>query len=287
MLTQKLFPPKDPQVSFAGKTVIVTGGNTGLGLATVLKFVQKGASKVILTSRNAEKGAAAKSAIEAESGKTSVVEVWELEMGSYDSIRAFVKKTESLESLEIVVLNAGVMPTEYRKGDYGWEGAIQVNALSTTLLALLLLPKMKASKTAEWTPVIEVVSSGLHRAVKIPDELAGAPLEAYNQPERFARQAQYDTTKLFVQCAVIGLSKITQASASVEPRVIVTSVCPGACKSELAREVFPGAAGRIAYNIVAAGFFKTAEQGARTLVSGTVGGAKFNGGFWTDDALQP
>ncbi|KAK4234271.1 hypothetical protein C8A03DRAFT_37961 [Achaetomium macrosporum] len=53
-------PPADPTVSFAGKTVLVTGTNTGLGFEAAVKYAALGASRLILGVRSADKGEAAK-----------------------------------------------------------------------------------------------------------------------------------------------------------------------------------------------------------------------------------
>lgn len=75
-LSGKLFLPKDTKPSFAGRTVLVTGGNAGLGRAAALKFVQLGAERVVLGVRDLEKGREAQQWIEGESGKEGVVDVW-------------------------------------------------------------------------------------------------------------------------------------------------------------------------------------------------------------------
>jgi NAD(P)-dependent dehydrogenase (short-subunit alcohol dehydrogenase family) len=287
LLRQKWNPPKDPDVSFEGKTILVTGASSGLGYEAALKFAQKGASKVILTARTVDKGQAAKDAIEAKVGKREIVEVWQLEMGSYESIKSIVEKAKGLERLDIVVLNAGVMTKDYRVSEYGWETTLQINVLSTTLLALMLLQKLRASKTPEWTPVLEIVSSGLYRRVEIPNSFANAPLEAYNKPENFKRQNQYNVSKFFVQCVVKHIAKMTQPDEASKPEVIVPSVCPGACKSGLGRELMGNVIVRTLANIFFALFTRTAEEGSRSFVSGTVQGGKANGMVWQNDNLQP
>ena len=75
-LSGKLFLPKDTKPSFAGRTVLATGGNAGLGRAAALKFVQLGAERVVLGVRGLEKGKEAKGWIEEESGREGVVDVW-------------------------------------------------------------------------------------------------------------------------------------------------------------------------------------------------------------------
>lgn len=289
LLQQKWNPPKDPDVSFEGKTVIVTGATTGgLGYEAGLKFAQKGASKVILTARTIEKGLPAKGSIESTTGKRGVVEIWELEMTSYDSITSFVKKVENLKKVDAVILNAGLIAKDYRDAGHGWETTLQVNVLSTTLLALMLLPKLRSSKTPKSTAVLELVSSGLYKEVIIPDEALDAPLEAANKNVNgYHFQAQYNMSKLFVQCMTKQLGKITQPEGAAEPSVIVLSTCPGACKSSLARELMANPIVRILGGIFLSLFFRTTEEGSRTFVSATVQGPQMNGKTWKDDKMLP
>lgn len=183
LLEHKWFPPYDPTTSFVGKNVIVTGANSGLGFEAAVKFSALGASKLILGVRDIGKGDKAKTVIEARAKKLNQIEVWQLDMNSYDSIRKFADRvSKELEHLDIVILNAGVHMSTYEQSPYGWEETLQVNVLSTTLLGLLILPKLKASKTAQSTPVLEIVSSGLHQNAKFTDEHKNAPnlLESYN-----------------------------------------------------------------------------------------------------------
>src|SRR5579871_5075743 len=99
--TAKYRPPNDVHASFVGKNIIVTGSNTGLGFEAAVKFVALGASKVILGVRSIEKGQNAEKQIEARTGKTGVTEVWQVDMGDYESIKAFAKRVDTLDHLDI------------------------------------------------------------------------------------------------------------------------------------------------------------------------------------------
>jgi NAD(P)-dependent dehydrogenase (short-subunit alcohol dehydrogenase family) len=278
-------PPLGPTEDFTGKTVIVTGANTGLGYEAALKFVSLHAQKVILAVRSIEKGESAKAKIISTLNgkpKADVVEVWTLDMSSYPSIKAFASKaSDQLEKIDIVVLNAGLMNPNREVSEYGWENTIQVNTLSTTLLALLLLPKLCASKSlTSSTPVLEFVSSSMYNRCTIPPAFQSIPLTSYSKSENFAGQDQYAVSKFLLQCGIKSISKLVSPE-----EVIVTSVCPGACKSDLARSITNPVL-KVVLVIMYALLFRTVEQGARTLVSGTSQGEKSHGGFWTNDKLE-
>jgi NAD(P)-dependent dehydrogenase (short-subunit alcohol dehydrogenase family) len=290
LLRQGWAPPADPKVSFEGKNVIVTGANTGLGFEAAAKFVTLGASLVIIGVRDLAKGDGAKSAIEKRTGKQDRIEVWPLDMNSYDSIQEFAKRASSLDHLDVAVLNAGVFMVKYEESQYGWEETLQVNVLSTALLSLLLLPKLKASRTENSLPVLEIVSSGTHTRVSISEEHRRADnlLRSYNTANGYNAGQQYGTSKLFVMYVMQTLASFVTPSdaAPGKPDVVVTSVCPGACKSELSRG-YNGFLINAAKAMVFAIFLRTTEQGSRSLVSGVTLGEEAHGRFWQHDQIKP
>lgn len=97
-----------PDQDFAGQTIIVTGSNVGLGLEAARHFTRLNAQKVILAVRDTAKGDAAKRSIEESTKRTGIVQVWQLDLTSYDSVKQFAVKAQSLRRLDILVENAGV-----------------------------------------------------------------------------------------------------------------------------------------------------------------------------------
>ena len=154
-----------PTTSFTGQTIIVTGSNTGLGLEAARHFARLGASKVILAVRSIAKGEAAAKSIYDSVGKEGVCEVWQLDMGNWDSIRSFVKKAEGLKRLDVVCENAGIAYPEYVEME-GVESNVAVNVVGTFLLALLLLPILrKNGREYGVVPRLVVTSSEVHGQV--------------------------------------------------------------------------------------------------------------------------
>ncbi|CAG8955321.1 hypothetical protein HYFRA_00011303 [Hymenoscyphus fraxineus] len=76
----------------SGATYIITGANKGLGFEAAKHLVEVGAAKVILAVRNTQAGNAAMAVIEAATHTENVVEVWELDLSSYASVKAFANK---------------------------------------------------------------------------------------------------------------------------------------------------------------------------------------------------
>jgi NAD(P)-dependent dehydrogenase (short-subunit alcohol dehydrogenase family) len=277
-------PPQAVTESFGGRVIIVTGATSGLGEEAAYKFAALGASKVILTARDEKKGESTKAALEARLQGKDQLEVWKLDMMDYDSVTAFARRANELEHLDIVVLNAGMRRAVYTQSNYGWEEDLQVNTLSTTLLALLLLPKLKQSKQHTGKiPVLEFVNSGLHQSAVVPSEVQeGSDILAhYNKKEHFKAGNQYKFSKVFLMYAARALAnKISSGD------VIITSVCPGMVYTNLGREYFFPGVYYVAYVFILL-FLRTPAQGANTVLSGTTQGESIHGRFWQHDKIQP
>ncbi|MDV3129041.1 oxidoreductase [Mycobacterium sp. 21AC1] len=119
--------------SFTGRTVVVTGANSGLGLITARELARVGA-KVIVAVRNLDKGTAAAATM---TGGT--VEVRKLDLQSLDSVREFA---DTVETVDVLVNNAGIMAVPLSRTAEGFESQIGTNHLGHFTLTNLLLPKV-------------------------------------------------------------------------------------------------------------------------------------------------
>ena len=179
--TQLFHRPEYPTADFSGKTIIVTGSNVGLGKEAVKHFVRLKAKKVIMAVRSIAKGEAAKAEIEAESGRVGVIEVWELDLSYYDSVKAFAKRAASLDCLDAAVLNAAIATTKYETSEDN-ESSITVNTISTVLLGLLLLPTLRSSaKKGNVEATLTFVGSGSY--TKFPERRTANAIETLNNRE--------------------------------------------------------------------------------------------------------
>ncbi|BBZ30074.1 short-chain dehydrogenase [Mycolicibacterium madagascariense] len=135
--------------SFEGRTVIVTGANSGLGEVTARELARVGA-KVIVAVRNLDKGRAA------AAGMTGDVEVRPLDLQNLASVRAFA---DGVEQVDVLINNAGIMAVPYARTVDGFESQIGTNHLGHFALTNLLLPKIGDR--------VVTVSSMLHLLGKI------------------------------------------------------------------------------------------------------------------------
>ena len=172
-----------PTTDFSGQTIIVTGANVGLGLEAARHFVRLHAAKVILAVRNLEKGQEAKKNIEASTQTQGVVEVWQLDLGSYESTKQFAVKAEGLKRLDVVVENAGIATREYAVMEDN-ESTITTNVISTYLLGLMILPKLRETAlNFNVTPHLTIVSSSVHFYTTFPERTSPEILETLNNKE--------------------------------------------------------------------------------------------------------
>ena len=288
----KWYPPAPPTVSFTGKTVLITGANTGLGYEAAKHFLALDAARLIIAVRSLEKGYAARELLQqAFPGKKDVIDVQPLDMNNYKSITDFSESINTnYQYLHVALLNAGISNRLYAVSPEGWEETLQVNTISTALLALLLLPKLKASKRDQRDIHMVIVSSEVHAGVTAENLGAGSRnvLEACNNAaDRFAAgggQGQYAISKVLKMYVVKELATLAINSGG-EPQVLVTACCPGACITDLGRQYnrwYEQLAMRLLGPIIA----RTVEEGSRTLVSAATLGLESQAGYWKNDQLM-
>lgn len=165
---QLLVTPVPPTKRYHGQTVIVTGANGGLGLETARHLVALGAQKVILAVRSLDKGKAAKASIVESTDRAdaaSVIDVWQLDLSDYDSVIRFSERAKTLPRVDVVIENAAIVTLTFRMAEDN-ESTITTNVISTFLLAMLMLPKLRETATRYGVQThLVVVSSDAHKFV--------------------------------------------------------------------------------------------------------------------------
>lgn len=278
-------PPPD---SFVGQTVLITGANTGLGLATAQHMLNLGASKLILGVRSIPKGEAAKETIEAATTNLNSfsIEVWPIDLGSFESVKAFAARAAKLERLDTAVLNAGLASKIFELSAEGWEMQTQVNVLSTALLGLLLLPTLlKTRKTGSKMPRppnLVVVGSDIHADAQFEERKSENVLAAMNDRRAWEKSMEagpaerYATSKLLNLYVALELACVTPL-VDGEPAVTVNVMAPGLCQTELlSREEGAPVLLVLVQSLVG----RKIEVGAKTVVDAAAKGVEAHGKYY-------
>ncbi|OKL57475.1 hypothetical protein UA08_07199 [Talaromyces atroroseus] len=302
-------PPAETSKTFDGKTVLVTGCNTGVGYQAALKIAARNPQRLILGTRTIAKGEATRDKILAQvpTLDRARIDIFEIEYASFRSVCAFADAVKaSTPTLDCVLLSAGVaMPayeTTTEKGVPGsWEMALKVNVLSAALLAIELLPLLKRTPGS----ILEFVGSCGYCNVTSqqlapmlePDTPAAAPaagdlkvLEYFNRADRWTMESGYCEPKLLLMFVLQGLveslggsqGKLPGSSSGSTP--ILLACCPNQTKTDLGRHFSFGL--RLSMKFFNAVVARTAEQGSRVLVSGLTLGEEANGRMWMNDRFD-
>jgi NAD(P)-dependent dehydrogenase (short-subunit alcohol dehydrogenase family) len=148
----------DDLPDLSGKTIVITGANSGIGYEAALEFARKGAS-VVLACRSAEKANAAVAQIRS-ARPDALVEVMELDLANLASVRAFAESFRTgHHRLDVLCNNAGVMAIPYRRTADGFEMQMGTNHFGHFALTGLLMDLLRATEGAR----VVTVSSGAHR----------------------------------------------------------------------------------------------------------------------------
>lgn len=273
LYSQLFVTPQYPKRGFNGQTVIVTGSNTGLGKEAARHFTRLGAAKVILAVRNLQAGEAAKAYIEDNTFcAPGTVEVWSLDLSKYDSVKAFARRaSEELDRVDVLCENAGIAAGQKREFE-GHESTITVNVISTFLLALLMLPKLKeTARRFKRETTLTIVSSEVHAWSKFPEWKEPAIFDALDKNEKESFEERYMTSKLLEVLVVRQIAPQLAGNG-----VVLNMLNPGLCHSELTRDA------PLRFTIMKFFLARSTEVGSRTLVAAAVAGKESHGKYMTD-----
>ncbi|XP_054622890.1 retinol dehydrogenase 13-like isoform X1 [Dunckerocampus dactyliophorus] len=202
-----------------GKTVVVTGANTGIGKETARELAKRG-GRIIMGCRDMEKCEAAAKEIR---GNTLNPHVYacQLDLASMKSIREFAEKIKEKEQrVDVLINNAGVMRCPAWKTEDGFEMQFGVNHLGHFLLTNLLLDKLKESAPSR---VINLASL-VHIIGKIDfDDLNW-------------ERKKYDTKQAYCQSKLANVLFTRELAKRLQGTgITVNAVHPGVVATELGR----------------------------------------------------
>ncbi|KAI1085428.1 NAD(P)-binding protein [Whalleya microplaca] len=276
---QLAFKPKPPppEIKVDGQTAIVTGSNVGLGFEAAKQVASRGLARLILAVRDTSKGEAAKAAISLENPECQI-DVWQLDQDSWDSMVAFARKAESLDRLDILLLNAGLKRLEFSRSPTGHETHIQVNHLGTALLSLLLLAPLRKTAALTSKPSrMSITTSSLAFMV---------PVDGITRPEGEIMAFLDDSASFKPGMDRYSLSKLLnvlwtrELAKHVDAKEVVINMCnPGWCMSEFHR-ADPSAA--------AAGKYLgwSSEQGGNILIDAALQHPDSHGEYLSEQRIR-
>jgi NAD(P)-dependent dehydrogenase (short-subunit alcohol dehydrogenase family) len=218
-----------------GKTILVTGGNSGIGLEACKAFLYAGA-RVILCSRSASGAAAAVEEEVKQPGegkyiaKTDHLVIKELDLNSLKSIHKFAQDIIATEKrLDILVLNAGIMalPKREETAD-GFEKQIGVNHFGHAYLERLLEKKLSEGKTEADPGRVVVLSSIAHNMGTVGD----CKDLHYNKDRKYKQWGAYGQSK---QANLLYARYLDEKFVANKMPLVAISLHPGAIQTKLWR----------------------------------------------------
>lgn len=253
--------------------------------------------RLILGCRSIGKGNEAREMIIKETKcRKSCVDIWDVDLSSYASVVAFANRVKNeLPRLDAIIANAGLELLSFQEAE-GLEMTLTVNVVSTMLLNILVLPKLRETSAKHGKPTyVTSVGSSLH--------IFGATAELTAPPQdksidTFARLSNPSTADMggpdaqsspryalskTILHAVMSHFAAAASRAKYNEQVIVNWVNPGWCASGLARDRPATTRGtRIAFAIMG----RTAEQGSRGLVHAVVAGKESHNHYLSECKIK-
>jgi NAD(P)-dependent dehydrogenase (short-subunit alcohol dehydrogenase family) len=233
-----------------GKTVIITGANSGIGLETAVGLARAGA-KTVITARDRGRGEAALNDIRARTGHDDV-ELVLFDLGSLASVREGAADILArYPRIDVLVNNAGVVLSDRRETEDGFEATFAVNHLGPFLLTELLLDRIKQSAPARIVNVASTAHQGARKGLDFDD---------LQSTRAYGGMQVYSKSKLANIYFTTELARRLEGSG-----VTVNSLHPGTVATGYGRD--GDSSGLLAFGLkVIKPFILSAAQGARTSI---------------------
>ncbi|KIF74340.1 short-chain dehydrogenase [Streptomyces sp. 150FB] len=200
----------------SGRTAVVTGANSGIGLVTARELAYRGA-RVILACRSETRGRAAETAIN-EQVPSAQVEFRPLDLGDLSSVSEFAAGFP-YERLDLLINNAGVMALPCGTTADGFETQFGVNHLGHFALTGLLLPRLIETPGAR----VVTLSSGMHL-------MANIDLDDLNSERSYSRWIAYGRSK---SANLLFVHELARRFAAAGSDTVAAAAQPGYAKTNL------------------------------------------------------
>ncbi|WLQ43215.1 oxidoreductase [Streptomyces laculatispora] len=213
-MTQRRYANDLPDQS--GRTAVVTGANSGIGLITARELARRGA-RVLLACRDERRGKEAAARIRAAVPDADV-EFAALDLADLSSVREFAA-AYTADRLDLLINNAGVMALPYRRTADGFETQFGVNHLGHFALTGLLLPKLLGTPGAR----VVSVSSGLH-------VLSNIDMGDLNSERNYRRWIAYGRSKT---ANLLFVHELARRTAAIGSGLVAAAAHPGYASTNL------------------------------------------------------
>jgi NAD(P)-dependent dehydrogenase (short-subunit alcohol dehydrogenase family) len=235
----------------AGKRIVITGGNTGIGKEAAVGLASLGA-QVVITSRNEERGRSARQEIAERSGNDSV-DVMALDLASFRSIRSVAAGVlDRFDRLDVLVDNAGLILRRRTETEDGFEATFGINHLGHFLLTDLLLDRLRAGAPSR----VVVVASTAHKGAR-----QGLDFDDLQSTRKYRCMEAYSKSKLANIYFARDLARRLDGTG-----VTVNALHPGFVRSDFGRGGDLGGLYGWGIKYLAGPFAISPERGARTTI---------------------
>jgi NAD(P)-dependent dehydrogenase (short-subunit alcohol dehydrogenase family) len=296
-----------PDIDLSGRTIVITGANTGLGLDAAkhlyespnsvapvaeltysLQSARLNVSRLVFACRNLEKGEAAKAAVISEAGDSNrlQIDVWQVDLDQFSSVRAFCTRVNNeLDRIDGFIANAGVELMEYEQSE-GLERTLTVNVVSTFYMVTSIWHKLQeTTKQYNIDTRLSVVGSLIHcmapeHQLDVPEDVE--ILKALSDRDTADMSSRYPLSKLIVHLLFANMAHHAPAQSD-SARVIFNLVNPGWCGTELGRVKEQGIFERICFRVMG----RTSEDGGRTLAHAVTAGRESDREYLSECMVKP
>jgi len=261
-----------------GKTVLITGANTGIGLETAVDLASRGA-RVVMACRSLERGRVALHQVQ-QRAKSSNIALMKLDLSSMDSIDEFAEEFREKETrLDILINNAGVMAVPNAKTKDGFESQMGINHLGHFLLTNLLLDLIEDSGPG--SRIVTVSSLAHRRGFK------------FNVSDLMMESKPYDKWEQYGNSKLANILFTKELANQLKDSGVTTYVLhPGGIRTELGRNLDSPAEAVFMFLLQYTPLryiLKSPSEGAQTTICCAVSDefASQSGLYYADCAISP
>ncbi|KAI9034862.1 putative short-chain dehydrogenase [Aspergillus affinis] len=231
-MRQPIIPPTPSGTCLTGKTVLITGGNSGIGFETARQLLILNSSRVIITARDTAKGNEAVAALRDDpevkkSNPSALIETFSLDLDDYRSGLRFTQEVrEKLPELDVLICSGGVNIMEYQVSKSGHERVMQVNCYTHFVIVLELLSLLRATGLKRRSPSrVTFIGSHYqshHSLTRSPIGASDSVLEHWDNRNKYSGMQRYADSKFVINIFVRQLATMVPSS-----EVVINNFCPG------------------------------------------------------------